>query len=211
MRRAALLLVAPIAPLLVAAAPAHAQSWLPTHTTDFTYDVFFFGGRFENRWFPDAFVPALSFFVPYWEDNYILGGGWQVLGKPGWGGFRVGAELGAAARLSFDGANPSSGEIWGGPVLRFPGWQVWGWNVNLAVTGGLSAVTGPIGIEAGRAKSAGLSIPVLFYGGPELDVSPVGESNWEVFWRVQHRSGGYGIIAPIDGSNADTVGIRFKF
>jgi hypothetical protein len=191
--------------------PARAQSWVPTVTENFTYDVFFFGGRFESRWFPDAFNPALAFFVPFWEDNFLVGGGAQVLGKPGWGGFKVGAEVGAAARLSFDGSGPSSGEIWAGPVVRFPGWQAWGWNVNLSWTGGLSAVTHTIGAETGRSISQGYNIPVLFYMGPELDLSPADNPNWEVFWRVQHRSGGYGLIAPIDGSNADALGIRFKF
>ncbi|MHB1102698.1 MAG: hypothetical protein ACYC0C_07990 [Devosia sp.] len=49
------------------------------------------------------------------------------------------------------------------------------------------------------------------YLGPELNLSLVEQPNWEIFWRLQHRLGGYGWIANIDGSNAVTGGFRYKF
>lgn len=187
------------------------SSLLPHAVDPYDEDVFFFAGRFEARWFPDALFPASAAYQPwFWEDNFVLGGGYQrFFGQ--WNGIKLGAEVGTSLRLSDDGTGQNSAEAWAGPVLRFPAWNVFGYNVSLAATGGLSAATGTIGVETGRAHSINRAVPVLFYFGPEVDVSRADNPNVEVFWRVQHRSGGYGIIAPIDGSNADTIGLRFKF
>ena len=96
-------------------------------------------------------------------------------------------------------------------MIRSPGFDVGPLHITPAVTGGFSAVTGTIGVETERADRIHRGVPLLFYMGPEIDFSVASNPNMEVFWRLQHRSGGYGIIAPIDGSNADTVGVRFKF
>jgi hypothetical protein len=206
--------VAAFAMVVCAGAPAFAMdwsSWLPSVTDPYDHDVFFFAGRFEARWFPDALFPISAAYQPwFWENNFVLGGGYQqFFGQ--WNGIKFGAEAGASLRLSDDGTGQNSGEVWAGPVVRLPAWNVLGYNVSLAATGGLSAVSGTIGVETDRARSIGRDVPVLFYFGPEVDISRADNPNVEVFWRVQHRSGGYGIIAPIDGSNADTIGLRFKF
>ena len=77
---------------------------------------------------------------------------------------------------------------------------------------GLSVATAPIGIEKVRAGWINQTdVPLLVYLGPEINVSLVDHPQWEVFARLQHRSGGYGWIGHIDGSNADVLGIRYKF
>jgi hypothetical protein len=40
----------------------------------------------------------------------------------------------------------------------------------------------------------------------------VDNPNWELVYRIQHRSGAYGVIAHfIEGANANTVGIRYRY
>ena len=55
-----------------------------------------------------------------------------------------------------------------------------------------------------------LCLAALFYFAPEIAVSHASLPGFEAFVRSQHRSGGYGIIAEIDGSNAAPVGFRSK-
>ena len=175
--------------------------------TDFNQDVCFFGGRFESRWFPDGLFPAEALWDPsFFENNFIVGGGYQYFFAEV-SGWKLGLEGGVAARLG----NDSSAEAWAGGVIRSPGFDVGTVHITPAVTGGFSAVTGSIGVETERAESIDRTVPILFYMGPEVSFSVPQYPGVEAFWRLQHRSGGYGIIAPIDGSNADVVGLRFKF
>ncbi|MDB5623510.1 MAG: hypothetical protein JWR39_2073, partial [Devosia sp.] len=120
--------------------------------------------------------------------------------------FHFGVEVGAAARLG----EKSSAELWTGFVLKNEGLTLGNLAISPAVTAGLSLVSDPIGVEAERAAYIDSNVPVLFYLGPEIAVSHSKVPDLEVFARIQHRSGGYGVIAEIDGSNAATIGLRFK-
>jgi hypothetical protein len=182
---------------------------------DFDRDVFFFGGRFHDGYFTQSFIPTAN-----WENNYIVGGGYQQFFSR-WGVARFGFEVGAADRFSTD-AKPAygatnSGEVWGGLVTRFDGWDVGPVHITPSLTAGVSVVSGLIGVEAQRnAQPHGDRLSndgrFLFYLGPEVAFSmPTIDPNLEVFWRAQHRSGGFGSIAELDGSNADVVGVRWKF
>ena len=189
------------------AAPALAQSATPSMST-WDRDVFFFAGSFEREWFPDGLFPLEVLWTPnFFEDNHIIGGGYQQFFAEAYG-FKFGLEGGLAGRF---GSSNSSFEAWGGGVIRAPSIDIGRLRITPAITGGLSAVTGTIGVETERAQSVNRTLPLLFYMGPEIDFSDAEQPNWEVFWRLQHRSGGYGIIAPVDGSNADTIGLRYKF
>lgn len=66
-------------------------------------------------------------------------------------------------------------------------------------------------METARARQLGHDVPVLYYLSPEISVSNIHAPEWEAFGRIQHRSGGFGTIADIDGSNAAVLGIRYKF
>ena len=76
---------------------------------------------------------------------------------------------------------------------------------------GLSYATGTQGYESQRMTEWGTYEPVLIYLGPEIALSLVDQPQWEVFTRFHHRSGGYGLIADMDASNAVTAGLRYKF
>jgi hypothetical protein len=185
----------------VICAPVWAQS-APVADPSYDRDVFFFAGRFQNLDFGHSFVP---FNAPYNSDS-VFGGGYQQFFS-NWNGFKLGAEVGLAARFS----NQVSAELWGGVVGRYDGWALGPVRISPALTFGLSAVSGYVTTEADQVPIIGKGVPILFYLGPELNFSLADHPNIEAFIRIQHRSGGYGTIAKIDAANADTLGLRWKF
>ena len=178
--------------------------------TEFDRDVFFFGGRFQHDWIWDT----LNVTADHYEDNYVFGGGYQQFFTGKWAGFRLGAEFGIAGRLSFTGDDPHSFETWYGYVLRHDGIAIGdAIRISPAVSTGFSMVSDLIGVERERAGWFPENGPVtlLFYLGPEINVTATAFPNWEAFFRIHHRSGLYGTIAKVDGSNGATLGIRYKF
>ncbi len=166
-------------------------------------NVFVFGGTFQEQW---VWETAL-FWRDHYEDNFFAGVGYQnFLYHSDWG-FKAGVELGAGLRMG----STASTEIWGGPVIRYDGLHIGDLNISPSVTAGLSLVTDTIGVETERAADIGSSVPILFYLGPEISFSLASNPNVELLARIHHRSGGYGTIAEIDGSNAATLGLRTKF
>lgn len=191
--------------LLASLVPVSAQE---THKTPGSYDndVFAFGGRFHDNYFQYGFVP----FLATYEDNYLLGVGYQhfFLHLPN--DFNFGTEIGIDGRF---GNSPASAEVWAGVVGRYDGWNIGDLHVAPAVTFGFSAETGAVGIEKAREVAAvdGNS-RLLFFIGPELNFSTVQNPNVEAFWRIQHRSGAWGTLGDIgDSANATTLGVRFHF
>jgi hypothetical protein len=187
--------------------PAHAQLLGGPGTTDvsFTKDVFFFGGRFQSGVFHDTFL----FWNSNYETNYFIGAGYQeFVASPG-AGFHVGIELGLGARIGVN--EPSSFETWFGYLVRNDGFTLGDtFRISPAITAGLSMVSGTIGVETERAAWHNRDVRLLFYLGPEISVTYLPMPEFEAFFRIQHRSGLYGVMAPVDGSNAATFGIRYK-
>ena len=53
---------------------------------------------------------------------------------------------------------------------------------------------------------------MLFYLGFDLAFSLTSSPNTELVFRIQHRSGGYGLLGGMkEGNNANVVGIRHRF
>lgn len=174
-----------------------------TYADNVNQNVFVFGGAFQDQFVWDTAL----FWRDHYERNFFAGIGYQqFLYHSNWG-MKAGFEVGAGLRV--DAA--TSTELWAGVVARYDGWKLGELTISPAVTAGISLVTGTVGVEAERANAIGRGVPTLFYLGPELAFSHSANPDIEYLLRIQHRSGGYGIIAPIDGSNAGTVGIRFKF
>lgn len=194
-------------------AMATALAWLPLATKAqdtpspdapaIDQNVFVLGGPFQSEWVWETAV----FWRDHYEDNFFAGVGYQnFIYHSDWG-LKLGAEVGLGVRVG----DRSSAELWTGVVARYDGLHLGDINISPSISGGLSVVTGAIGVEAERANAIDTSVPVLFYMGPEIAISHASNPNLEVFARVHHRSGGYGIIERIDGSNAATLGLRFKF
>lgn len=168
--------------------------------------LFIFGGRYHTGFYWDSFVPGASF-----EGNFALAIGYQKFYQIAPNGWNFGLEVGFAARF---GEDPATAELWAGGVGRYDGWVLGdSIRVSPSMTVGLSAVTDTMGVEKERAATQSKSANLLFYLGPEVSLSYVDNPGYEVFWRAQHRSGGWGLTGfpPIDAVNAVTGGVRFKF
>lgn len=195
--------------ILLAAPPASAQVFgtdPDAGRLDYDRTVFFFGGRFQEGLFEDFTRPTTLTF----EDAYFLGAGAQYFFLGREHDMHVGLEAGIAGRFSPN--DPASVEAWGGIVLRHDGLVFFdSFRVSPSVTLGVSMVSAPVGVEAERAAIEGSDPHVLVYLAPELIVTPVAMPDTEFFLRLQHRSGGLGLITNFDGSNAVTAGIRLKY
>ncbi len=195
---------------LLCAAPAQAQIFgtdPEAGLSEADQNVFFFGGRFHSgSFYNSSFLWALDY-----DDSYILGAGYQnYFYRSDWS-FQLGGEIGVSARIGLDG--PSSAELWAGLVFRHDGVVFFDtFRISPSLTVGYSLVTAPIGSEADRAAGLGVDVPFLVYLGPELAVTMVDNPDVEGFFRVQHRSGGFGLIMEgMNGSNAVTAGLRYKY
>lgn len=167
--------------------------------------VFLFGGRLHDGNIGDNFLPVRVDF----EDNYILGGGYNRVFWSQPDGFSLGIEAGFAARFG----EGFSAELWYGPFLRYDGWVLADtFRISPSLIFGLSIVTDTIGSETDRAATiSSTDGRMLFYLTPEVSIASVDNPEFEIFWRGQHRSSGYGLLGYMHGANAVTFGVRHRF
>ncbi|MCW5722909.1 MAG: hypothetical protein KIS86_17395 [Devosia sp.] len=170
---------------------------------DGEHNVFVMGGPFTSGYFSDAFLV----WQDHYEANFFAGLGYQHFLYAHDGGFKLGVEAGLGLRAG----QRSSAEIWAGAVARLDMFTFGEVRVTPSITAGFSLVTDTIGIETERAEAIGRDVPFLYYLGPEIAVSHPAYPEFEAFGRIHHRSGGFGTIAEIDGSNAVVLGFRYKF
>lgn len=166
-------------------------------------NVFVMGGPFTSAYFSDAFL----FWQDHYESNFFAGVGYQYFLYEHSGGFKLGAEAGLGLRAG----DRTSAELWFGAVGRLDMFQFGDIRITPSITAGFSIVTDTIGVETERAQKIGREVPFLYYLGPEIAVSHAAYPEFEAFGRIHHRSGGFGTIAEIDGSNAVVLGMRYKF
>jgi len=178
------------------------------HDTDPTslQTVFVFGGRYYSEYIENGLNP----FKPAYENNYFVGAGYQRFLPGDWHQWRLGLEVGLAARFG----DTTSAEMWAGGVARFDGIVLGNVRISPAITLGISAESGPVGVETVHAQEVpgGGDPALLFYMGPEINLSWADNPDLEVFWRIQHRSGAWNTLGNMrDGANATAVGMRWKF
>lgn len=191
-----------VAILALPAASALADPAAPPAASS-NQNVFIIGGPFSKDFFGDT----IAFWDNAYEDNFFGGIGYQYFFYNHPRGLKFGVEAGAGLRLG----QRASAELWAGGVARVD-FEIGDITIAPALTVGISAVTDTTGVETERAAEAGFSaLPILFYLGPEVSLSHKAVPNLELLARVQHRSGGFGTIAPVDGSNAAVIGLRYKF
>jgi hypothetical protein len=167
--------------------------------------VLIFGGQFTT----DNLGNTLNPFGTHHENQRIVAAayGHDFYRSPS--NFVLGTEIGAGFRFG----SGSSQELWAGISVRHTGFVLFGL-VRIAggITIGLSAVTKAVGIEAEREIKDHGSAQILAYLGPELTLALPQYPNLEFVYRVQHRSGAYGLIANfIEGANANVFGVRYRF
>jgi hypothetical protein len=167
--------------------------------------IFVFAGRYTDAYFDRSFMPLSASY----EDNFVLGAGYQKFFAEPLPDWHLGAEVGAAFRGGMD----VSGELWAGAVARYDGFHL-GENLRISpsFTFGLSAITNPIGKEARRAEQRRGDPSVLFFLAPEISFASLDHPDTELFVRLHHRSGAWGTLGGMgDGANAQVIGIRHRF
>lgn len=169
-------------------------------------NVTIFGGQYTT----DSIVHSLDPFTVRHENQFMVGAayGHDLYRAPL--GFVFGPEIGVGFRFGQGGSQ----EIWAGFNLRNTGLVLFDFvRIGIGVTVGFSGVNRATGKEAARqSQDQTTNAHFLGYLAPEVVLSPAGSPNWELFYRLQHRSGLYGVIAnSIEGANANTIGLRHRF
>ncbi len=188
--------------IALATTPSFASEDMASQTSE---AIFGFGGVLTKE---DMLKSAALVPVEY-EKNAILGGGYQFYPYR-IGNVKLGGEIGVAVRFG----KGFTGEVWAGPVARYDkirlGERLF---VSPSFTAGLSLVSDA---QPGRERQEEIkdngNANVLFYLGPEINVSFSEESSTEFFWRLHHRSGGGKTLGNMKGAtNANVFGVRYKF
>ena len=188
--------------IALATTPSLASEDMASQTSE---AIFGFGGVLTKE---DMLKSAALVPVEY-EKNAILGGGYQFYPYR-IGNVKLGGEIGVAVRFG----KGFTGEVWAGPVARYDkirlGERLF---VSPSFTAGLSLVSDA---QPGRERQEEIkdngNANVLFYLGPEINVSFSDESSTEFFWRLHHRSGGGKTLGNMKGAtNANVFGVRYKF
>jgi hypothetical protein len=185
--------------------------------------VFGFAGRTNSGNLADTFVFGAGAPRTIFYDNYIVGGAYQRDFFQFNTGILIGVEVGIADRFGhyqvccdnviYSSGSIHSAELWGGVSFRHEGLALFDTvRVSPGFVFGLSAVSNPIGQEALHQFDHQGSAKVLFYLGFDLAFALTSFPNTELVFRVQHRSGGYGVLGGIkEGNNANVIGIRQRF
>lgn len=184
--------------------PAAAQLDTTATPPDLNRKVFIMGGRMAETDMGQTLFP----FTASYEDTIVLGAGYQEFFAEPFEHFRLGVELGAAARIGSE----TTTEIWGGVVGRYEGFVIDNaLRVTPSLTFGASLVSDTMGTEAEREAHDGLPGDLLFYFSPEISLSTLEHPESEVFWRLHHRSGAWNSFGGGGSANATMIGIRTSF
>jgi hypothetical protein len=182
-----------------------------------------FGGPMSTRAFGSTMRFDTDFPIGPNYDNFFIGAAydrdWWRLGY----GFTAGFEIGVGDRFGHyalccttvikSNSILNSPELWAGPRISFDGIVVAN---TLRIAGALTFGFSVAGNSIGREREAEISwngnARFLGYLGPELSFSLVDFPEWDLVYRVQHRSGADGIFGNIrEGYNANTLGLRYRF
>jgi len=184
--------------------------------------IFLFGGALSTDSLGDTFQFDLNRNgIRY--DNFIAGAAYAHDFTDLGYGFTLGGEIGIADRFGHyalccdtvvkSSSLLNSGELWAGPRFSYQGFVLFdAVRVAGAITTGFSFTTDSIGRERSRELAYDGSARMLIYFGPELSFSLVNHPEWELVYRVHHRSGADGTFGNLrEGYNANVLGVRYKF
>lgn len=175
-----------------------AQSqWAETRLPYFPYNA-----ATGNLRFKDAHITSLL-------GSKTLGDVQTQLGPLGLRSFQFEAEGG----LHFHSGLQDHTEVSMGIMTRTPILQKWNGHTTLGWANGFSYALEAPKFERGPDGTRGQdTVPFQYYMGFELSHQPQNWDNIEVFTRLHHRSGIYGVISPDKtGSNYLGLGIRYTF
>ena len=202
-----------------AAPPPENFVLIPVRKVD---SIFVFAGALSTR-----NMGATANFDIHWPvgpnyDNYIVAAAYDHDFYSMYA-FAVGGEIGLADRFGYfkECCDPvikstnivNSPELWLGPRFSFDGVTLFGAiRIGGAMTFGFSFTENSIGVERGREVVKSGSARVLGYLGPEIFLALADHPEWELVYRLHHRSGADGTFGRMgEGYNANTLGLRYRF
>ncbi len=126
--------------------------------------------------------------------------------------FDIEAEAGLGYQYSSTVSGNNSPQVWGALYLRY---KKFPWNkfihTTVAMNTGLSYSFEKTAFEAAEGRADGTQ-HLLHYLAPEITFSLPEHRDWELVFRLHHRSGIYGILGCSScGTNFVTVGVRKHF
>lgn len=211
--------------------PAAAEDWLPTvqwqsplGSCDGNCAVHASIGRFTRTNMTNAFAmnedfkPDAGDFVAPWnydyEDSFLISAtaSRRVLTVGSW----ASAEIEAGVGQRFGDMHAT--EMWGAIYFR---WHAFPWNeliyTTVAVSTGLNYATGVEDLERARDDHK-RGNQLLHYLSPEITFAIPENRDWELVFRLHHRSGGGAIFGDTwlfngvtGGANHMTAGVRYRF
>lgn len=170
---------------------------------------FIFGGAYSTGSMGD------TLYSTEYDGNSMLAVGYQRFTRTIAYGY-LGWEIGLANRF---GEEDNTVEVWAGGVIRGNGWSLGRFGkITPSFTAGFSLVSDVMDTERRREKkrfekeNEKGDATFLIYLGPELAFSTPALPNFELFYRLHHRSGAGGTFGNLtEGYNANTLGIRYKY
>lgn len=184
--------------------------------------LFFFGGYLSTQNMGATANFNLNHPVGPNYDNYIMGAAYNHDFYSVYS-FAVGGEVGLADRFGYfrqccDPVVKSttllhSPELWFGPRFSFDGLVLFNAiRIGGAMTFGLSVVADSIGVERRREIVKDGSARLIGYLGPEIFLALADFPQWEIVYRLHHRSGAKGTFGRMgEGYNANVLGVRYRF
>jgi len=178
-----------------------------------------FAGRYLHSSMFNVF--AIRTFEPIWSyewrDSELLAGSFsrKILENPGW--WSIEGEFGLAKRFG----ELNAAENWLAVYFR---WSAFPWSqkirTSLAISTGLSYAWSLDQIEVANAINGGRGSHLMHYLSPEITFGLPQHPDWDLFFRLHHRSGGADVIPALSsalfndaagGAQYLTTGLRYNF
>jgi hypothetical protein len=144
-----------------------------------------------------------------WGPSELVAGTFSRRLATVWGKLDIEPEFGVAKRFGI----MTAGEFWAALSFR---WTAFPWNdvvkTTIALAEGASLATSVEREERRESVPGHTGSVVLNFFSPEITFAPPSVSAYELFFRLHHRSGIFGLINNVEGgAQYETIGIRVHF
>ncbi len=177
-------------------------------TADRKFSLLLFGGQLSGNAFDGTLNPTIK---ANRLDIYFTGAAFNRRLYNG-NYFDIEAEGGVGYQFSNATSGNNSPQVWGALYLRYKRFP---WNqfvyTTVAINTGLNYSFNKTAFEADEGRADGTR-RLLHYLSPEITFSHPKYRDWELVFRLHHRSSIYGLMGCSScGSNIVTVGVRKHF
>lgn len=194
-------------------AAAEATSWLEwkpfVGPCDGNCATSLYAGRYVENSLAQVLVGAPETPLTWnYKDDYFVGTAVSRRIATLWRHLDIEPEIGIGQRFG----EQSETEFWGAFFFRFHGFPWDRYLVNtVAFSTGLNYATGISETEQERARD-GVGSQLMHYFAPEITFASPRAPQYELMFRVHHRSGVFGLVSDAwGGAQYGTIGLRIRF